>query len=302
MLAAADLNQRLAIAGEVEFTVADHGALVAQVTNAQGSGSIACQGAQVLTWAPTGQAPVVWLSSDARFTATKSLRGGIPVCWPWFGAHGQDAAKPAHGFARNLDWAVRETASTPEGTRIVFGFTPGVEQQALWPHSADLTLTVVLGKTLRLVLTTRNTGGETIAITQALHTYFHVGDIAAVQVEGLEGTEYIDKVVSGDPRIIQDGPIGIDQEVNRIYLGCPGSVAIRDESLGRRILIDKSGSASYVVWNPWAETGAKFGDMGPDGYRQMLCVETTNAASDTATIAPGGAYELTSEYRVEPLS
>jgi glucose-6-phosphate 1-epimerase len=301
MLAAADLNQRFAIPGEVEFKVADHGALVAQVTNAKGSGAIACQGAQVLTWTPTGQAPVVWLSSDARFQPTKSLRGGIPVCWPWFGAHAQDPAKPAHGFARNLDWAVRETASTPEGTRIVFGFTPGEAQQALWPHNAELTLTVVLGDALRLVLTTRNTGAEPIVITQALHTYFRVGDIAAVHVTGLEGCDYIDKAISGDPRIRQEGPIGIDREVNRIYLGCPGSVAILDEALGRRIVIDKSGSASYVVWNPWAETGAKFGDMGPDGYRQMLCVETTNAWDDTSTIAPGGTDELTSEYRVESL-
>ncbi len=301
MLAAADLNQRLAIPGEVEFQVAGHGALVAQVTHAQGSGAIACQGAQVLTWAPKGQAQVVWLSSDARFQPTKSLRGGIPVCWPWFGAHAQDPAKPAHGFARNLDWEVRETASTPAGTRIVLGYTPGDAQRALWPHSADLTLTAILGETLHLALTTRNTGAEPFTITQALHTYFHVGDIAAVRVEGLEGCDYIDKAVSGDPRIRQDGPILIDRELNRIYLGCPGSVAIVDESLGRRIQIDKSGSSSYVVWNPWAETGAKFGDMGPDGYRQMLCVETTNAWDDTVTVAPGAEYVLTSEYRVLPL-
>lgn len=301
MLAAEDLNQRFARPGEVEFKVADHGALVAQVANAQGSGSIACQGAQVLTWAPAGQPPVVWLSTDARFQATKSLRGGIPVCWPWFGAHAQDPAKPAHGFARNLDWQVRETASTPQGTRIVMAFTPGEAQRSLWPHAADLSLAVTLGKTLRLVVTTRNTGAEPIVITQALHTYFHVGDIASVRVDGLDGCDYIDKAVSGDPRIRQEGPILIDREVNRIYLGCPGPVAIVDESLGRRILIDKSGSASYVVWNPWAETGAKFGDMGPDGYRRMLCVETTNAWTDTATIAPGAEYELTSEYRVEAI-
>jgi glucose-6-phosphate 1-epimerase len=301
MLTAADLNQRFARPGEVEFKVADHGALVAQVANAAGSGAIACQGAQVLTWAPAGQAPVVWLSPDARFQATKSLRGGIPVCWPWFGAHAEDPSMPAHGFARNLDWDIRETATTPEGTRVLMGFTPGEAQRALWPHSAELTLAVTMGKTLRLILTTRNKGAEPIAITQALHTYFHVGDIGAVRVEGLEGCDYIDKATRGDPRIQQEGPIAVDREVNRIYLGCPGPVAIVDEALRRRILIDKSGSGSYVVWNPWAETGAKFGDMGPDGYRKMLCVETTNAWTDTAAIAPGAEYALTSEYRVERL-
>jgi glucose-6-phosphate 1-epimerase len=301
MLVAADLNQRFARPGEVEFRVANHGALVAELTHALGHASIALQGAQVLNWIPKGQAPVVWLSSDARFQATKSLRGGAPVCWPWFGAHAQDPSKPAHGFARNLDWEVLETSSTQAGTRILLGFTPGEAQRPLWPHQASLTLAVTLGETLSLVLTTRNTGAESITITQALHTYFHVGDIAGARVEGLSGCEYIDKAVSGDPCIRQDGAITIDREVNRIYLGCPGSVAIVDESLKRRIRIAKSGSASYVVWNPWAETGAKFGDMGPDGYRQMLCVETTNAWTDTVTIPAGGDYALTSEYRVEAL-
>jgi len=301
MLTAADLNRRFALPGELDFRVADHGALVAHVTNALGSGSVACQGAQVLTWTPSGQSPVIWLSEEARFQATKSLRGGIPVCWPWFGAHAQDPSKPAHGFARNLDWEVCETASTAAGTRVVMAFTPSEAQRALWPHTAELTLAMTLGETLRLVLSTRNTGAEPIVITQALHTYFRVGDISGVRVEGLEGCEYIDKAASGDPCLRQQGPIAIDREVNRIYLGCPGPVAIVDESLGRRILIDKSGSSSYVVWNPWAETGAKFGDMGPEGYRRMLCVETTNAWTDTAAIEPGAVYELTSEYRVAPL-
>jgi len=294
------LNEKFGIENEAIFREADHGALVAEIRNEAGNGTVAVQGGQVLGWAPARQPPVIWLSPAARFAAGKSLRGGAPVCWPWFGPHPEDPKKPAHGFARNRDWILREVASLPGATRIDMGFTPNDEERVMWPHDAELILSVTFGARLRFDLTTRNTGAEAISITQAVHTYFHVGDIAAVRVEGLDGCEYIDKTGS-DARIRQEGPIFIDGEVNRIYLGCPGEVSIRDESLSRRIRVTKQGSASYVVWNPWAETGAKFGDMGDDGYRHMLCVETTNAASDAVTIAPGTTVTLSTEYAIEAL-
>jgi glucose-6-phosphate 1-epimerase len=294
------LNRAFGIAGQVLFRVGDRGALVAEVTNRSGSGTIAIPGAQVLSWTPAGQEPVVWLSPVARFAPGKSLRGGAPVCWPWFGPHPQDPDKPAHGFARNRDWDVHEVANLAGGTLIVMGFVPDGTERAMWPHDAELTLTVILGEQLTFDLTTKNTGSESISLTQAIHTYFRVGDVDAVRVEGLEGCEYIDKT-GGNARIRQEGPILIDREVNRIYLGCPGEADILDRSLHRRIRVTKEGSTSYVVWNPWAETAAKFGDMGEDGYRHMLCVETTNAASDAVTVAPGGICTLSTEYAVEPL-
>jgi glucose-6-phosphate 1-epimerase len=300
MKEAETLNKKLAIAGELVFRTGSQGALIADVSNAQGAGTIAIQGAQILSWAPAGQAPVVWLSPAAKFAPGKSLRGGAPVCWPWFGPHPQDPTKPAHGFARNRDWEVQDVASVKDGTRVVMRFTPNDAERVIWPHDAELTLAVTLGARLRAELSTCNTGGKVIELTQAIHTYFHVGDIAKVRVEGLEGCDYIDKMAA-DAIVRQQGPIRIDREVNRIYLGCPGDAVIVDESLRRRIRVAKHGSSSYVVWNPWAETGAKFGDMGAEGYRHMLCVETTNAASDLATVVPGGTYTLATEYLVEAL-
>jgi glucose-6-phosphate 1-epimerase len=296
----ASLNERFGIDGELVFVVGHHGAEVARVTNAAGTAEIALQGAQVLTWAPAGQPAVVWLSPAAKFAAGKSLRGGAPVCWPWFGPHPDDPAKPGHGFARNLDWEVVAAERTAAGTRLVLGFTPGAAQQALWPYQATLELAVTAGERLAMELETRNTGTIPLSITQALHTYFHVGDIASARVEGLDGCEYIDKV-EGGARRRQAGAITIDGEVDRVYLGCPGEVAIVDEALRRRIRIAKGGSHSCVVWNPWAEKGAKFGDMGEDGYRRMLCVETTNAGDDVVTIASGKSFTLATEYGVEAL-
>lgn len=292
------LNERFGIVGEARFEIADHGAAVLSVTNERCTGSIAIQGAQILTWTPTGAAPVVWLSSDARFKPGKSLRGGAPVCWPWFGPHPSEADRPNHGFARNLDWEIDEVSSVSDGTRVVMSFTPGEAERAIWPHTATLRLTVLFGDRLYAELETHNTGPDAFALTQALHTYFHVGDIAQVQVDGLEGCGYVDKT-RDQGRFVQEGPITIDREVDRIYLDCPGEVAIVDAALGRRIRISKTGSRSTVVWNPWAEVGAKFGDMGEDGYRHMICVETTNAGDDLVTVGSGDRYRLTTEYALE---
>jgi D-hexose-6-phosphate mutarotase len=296
----ATLEQNFGISGIVEFRTSDHGAVLAQIDNAQATASLARQGAQLLTWAPTGQPPVVWLSPAARFTAGKSLRGGAPVCWPWFGAHPDDAAKPAHGFARNIDWKIVETARLRDVTRIMLRLLPEPAQCALWPHSAELTLTVTVGERLRLELTTRNTGADDFRLTQALHTYFHVGDIGATRIEGLDGKTYVDRA-AGDARVVQDGPVIVRGEVDRIYLDCPGETTIVDEALQRCIRIGKQGSRSCVVWNPWADKGAKLGDMGEDGYRHMVCVETCNAWDDVVDVAAGTEYTLSTEYSVEPI-
>ena len=160
-------------------------------------------------------------------------------------------------------------------------------------------LSITMGEALEMALTTRNQGKTEFTISQALHTYFNVGDIAGVRVEGLEGKEYIDKV-AGETSLQQKGAITIDGEVDRVYLDCPEDLIIVDEVLKRRVRIARQGSNSAVVWNPWAEKGAAFGDMGEEGYRNMLCVETSNVAKDTITLQPGKSFTQLSRYTVEP--
>ena len=292
------LNEQFSIPGLIEFVDNDQGALVARMETSQGTMEVARQGAQLLFWTPKDQAPVVWMSPHAQFKRGKSLRGGSPVCWPWFGPHPENNSLPGHGFARNLEWRMLETSRLKDATRITMIFEPGEEQQKDWPHQAELTLSITMGEALEMELTTRNRGETAFTITQALHTYFHVGDIARVRVEGLEGKEYIDKV-AGEACHLQEGPVSIDREVDRIYLDCPEDLVIVDEALKRRIRITRQGSNSAVVWNPWAEKGAAFGDMGEEGYRNMLCVETTNAAKDTVTLNPGESFTQVSRYTVE---
>lgn len=296
----ATLNEKFAIPGLIEFTDDVHGALATLVDTPQGSMAIARQGAQLLYWTPRGQEPVVWLSPQAIFKPGKSLRGGAPVCWPWFGAHPEDASLPGHGFARNLEWRMLETTRLRDAVRVRMIFEPGVEQLNIWPHQADLVLSITMGDTLEMELTTRNLGSSPFTLTQALHTYFHVGDIDKVHVRGLDGKHYIDKV-GATTRRQQDGAVRIDREVDRVYLDCPEDTIIVDESLKRRIVVAKEGSNSTVVWNPWSEKGAAFGDLGDEGYRHMLCVETCNAADDTITVEPGQRYTLATRYTVEAM-
>ena len=293
------LNQKFGIPDLLQFVENDQSAQVVRVESPFGSMEIARQGAQLLFWTPKNQAPVVWLSPQAAFKEGKSLRGGAPICWPWFGAHPENPQLPGHGFARNIDWRMLETSRLRDAIRVTMILEPGEEQLKIWPHMAELTLSITMGEAMEIALTTNNISDKPLVITQAVHTYFHVGDIARVQVEGLENKEYIDKA-GEETRRRQQGAVTIDREVDRIYLDCPEDVVIVDEALQRRIRISKQGSNSTVVWNPWIEKGAAFGDMGEEGYRNMLCVETTNAAEDCIIVKPGESFTQTSRYTVEP--
>lgn len=292
------LNEKYSIPGAIEFVNNEQGALVARVATPYGAMEVALQGAQLLFWTPKDQAPVIWLSPEAKFKQGKSLRGGVPVCWPWFGPHPENSALPGHGFARNLDWQVLETSQLKDAIRISMKFVPGEEEKKNWPHQAELILSITMGEALEMELTTHNQANSEFSMTQALHTYFNVGDISRVQIEGLEGKEYIDKVGEETCRH-QQGAVTIDSEVDRVYMDTTEDLVIVDAALERRIRIAREGSHSAVVWNPWVEKGAAFGDMGEDGYRNMLCVETTNAAKDIITVKPGESFTQRSRYTLE---
>jgi len=293
------LNSRFSLA-QLQFKETN-GLIVVEIDNQHASASICLQGAHIMTWAPKGQKPVIWLSQDAKVAPGKSIRGGVPVCWPWFGPHASDAGFPGHGFARTVMWEmIGAKALKDGGTWVAFRLQPTDATRAQWPHPSELVLQVVIGKTLDIDLGTLNTGKQPITIGDALHTYFEIGDIGQTAIHGLDGIAYLDKVDGGAQKQ-QAGPVSIYQEVDRIYLNTDHDCVIEDTALQRRIRIQKLGSHSTVVWNPWIEKANKMGDLGPDGYRKMLCVESTNAANDTITLAPKAEHHLWVRYSVEAL-
>ncbi len=296
------VNARLGIPGQVLFKAGAGGLAVVEVTNAQASATIALQGAHLMTWTPRGQKPVIWLSRAAKFVPGKSIRGGVPICWPWFGPHVSEAAFPAHGFARTVLWeAISVEALSTGSTRLMFRLIANDATRAQWPYATPLECRMTIGSELEIELATRNLSNSAITIGDALHTYFEVSDARKISIHGLDACPYLDKV-DGGKRKQQSGPVTINAEVDRIYLDSTADCLIDDPGFQRRLRIAKRGSRSTVVWNPWIEKAAKMGDLGENGYLNMVCVESTNAADDVVTIAPGAEHRLWVRYSVESLS
>jgi glucose-6-phosphate 1-epimerase len=293
------LNEQFAIAQHITFAATAAGLPVADIRNSYATASVAVQGGHVITFQPHGQQPVLWVSSLSAFEPGKTIRGGIPVCWPWFGAHPTDASKPFHGFVRAAMWQVRGTSVGPQDvTKIRLGLTESEASLALWPYAFDLEIVVTVGAQLRVELIARNRGDQPFVCGGALHSYYTVGDVRRIAIHGLDGAEYLDKV-EGFKRKSQHGPVTIEGETDRVYIDTAATCVIDDPALGRRIDIAKLGSRTTVVWNPWIEKAEQLDDFGDEEYLSMVCVETANANTDVATVAPGGEHRLSAEIGLE---
>ena len=285
----------------LSFTMGEGDIIVVEVHNQHASAKISLQGAHILSWIPNDEEEVIWLSKDATFAKGKSVRGGVPICWPWFGAYATEESFPAHGFARTVNWQVTKTEALENGTTNI-SFTTQVldENKSMWPVDTHVEYQLNIGKKLEIELITHNNGTAPIIIGQALHTYLNVGDVSNVLLHGLDDTEYLDKLENFSSKH-QHGPVVIDKEVDRIYLNTSNDCVIEDKVFKRNIIIIKCGSNSTVVWNPWQETANKMGDLGKEGYTKMLCVESCNAADDVVTIEAGKAHHLWAQYEVQKL-
>jgi len=295
----AQLNQAYGLDGQISFGAGKGGFPDIEVTNDQATALISLYGGQVLSFQPCGvAADLLFVSETAYYQTGKAIKGGVPVCWPWFGPDPEGKGRPSHGFVRNRLWQVQSTQGLPGGaTQVVLGLSDTDETRELWPHAFELALEITVGRTLQLMLSSRNVGDRPFDITQALHTYFTVGDIAQTTVQGLDGTTYIDKV-DGQKVKPQSGPIAIAGEVDRIYQGVPSELMIVDGASDRRIRITSTGNQTAVVWNPWVEISKQSGDLTDDAYQQFVCVETTNAADDVVTVAPQSEYRLAVTYDI----
>jgi len=293
------LNQCHSLPDRLRFAPGPGGLPTAFVTADSCEGSLVLQGAHVLHFQPRGQQPVLWASRHSFFAPGRPIRGGIPVCWPWFGAHPSDPAKPGHGFARTSAWEVRETGSTAQGVWLELGLASNPTTLALWPHPFSLRLRALFGTQLQVELHARNDGDQSFTCTGALHSYFAVSRASDLCITGLEGSSFFDKV--GGAPLQQEGPIRITAETDRVYQDTTAECVVEDPGLGRRIHIAKEGSRSTVVWNPWSAKAARLEDFGDEEYQGMVCVETANAASDQIALPPGEGHRLQTTIRVEPI-
>jgi D-hexose-6-phosphate mutarotase len=267
----------------------------------EGEAHVFLQGAHVSHFQPKGEKPVLWMSGESRFEAGKPIRGGVPVCFPWFGPKAGAPDAPMHGFARILTWAVSEVTREPDGgLRAVLELSAEAAARGGFPHELALSLSVSVGRSLRMALTVRNVNGAAATIEAALHSYFAVSDVRQVHIRGLEGVGYVDKTAAMARKHGEHEPIAIAAETDRVYLGTAATVTIEDPGWRRRTLISKSGSATTVVWNPWIARAKAMPDFGDDEWTGMVCVETANAGDDAVTLAPGASQVMTATLEVLP--
>jgi glucose-6-phosphate 1-epimerase len=274
-------------------------------------------GAHVAAWTPAlsrggtgergpGEQPALFLSPRSAFGGGKAIRGGIPVCFPWFAARRDDprpGGRPSlsHGFARTRRFHVEDVVVQDNGrVELVFLLVSDDDTLALWPHAFEARLTVSLGESLMVSFAVTNVDDAPFEYEAALHTYLEVGDVAAVRLTGLEGTTFIDKMADNAESSSGASPLVLQGPTDRIFTGTRAAVVIDDPVLRRRIHVDKQGSHTTVVWNPWLVGAATMADLGGDAWRHFVCVEAANTWPQPVFLPPGATHTLTQRLRVVP--
>ncbi|UYP30600.1 D-hexose-6-phosphate mutarotase [Pseudomonas sp. Z8(2022)] len=259
------------------------------------------QGAQILGYRQAEQPPLIWLSPDAAYRTGQSVRGGVPVCWPWFGdlqrnpqavqAHYQLEQAPAHGLVRALDWELLSIDEEDDAVTLRFAYDTRNRPLEGWPRDVGLSFVVRLADDLSMGLETHNRGDTPLTLSQALHSYFAVSDVRQVSVEGLQGCRYIDTLLDWQEMRQQEAPV-FDAETDRIYFDTPARLSIVDPGWGRRIHLDTRGSRSAVLWNPWIDKARRLSQFPDEAWQDMLCIETANVLEDVVQLQPDERHRL----------
>ena len=295
------LNRGFGIDGVVAFE-AGQGNLTRIVITAQDAVAHVCTlGAHVTHWQPEGHEPVLWLSGRSWFEPDKPIRGGVPVCLPWFNVKPDEPDAPRHGLARTMTWQVVSAEHNDDSSAsVTLELQSDDETLAVWPHPFTFRHQITVGEELTMSLTVSNPGDRPLVFTEALHSYFNVGDVRKATVTGLERAPYINTVggearqAAGDPH-----PVTFTGETDRVYTGTTSTCILHDPVLGRQIAIQKSGSHSTVVWNPWVAKASAMEDFGDDEWPGTLCIETANIADDAVVLVPGACHTMTAGIRAD---
>ncbi|HDM8160660.1 TPA: D-hexose-6-phosphate mutarotase [Vibrio harveyi] len=262
---------------------------VVRVIHEKATAGIALHGGHVVSFTPAGKEDLIWMSEKAIFDGKAALRGGIPVCWPWFGR----IAAPAHGFARTAEWELVEHRENDNGVIVELALFPTEETHDIWPHMFDARLMVEISDQLKVTLKVTNIDDAEWTFSGALHTYLNVGDIKQAQTTGM-GPKYIDSLKEGE--ICQGGDVlQLTDTIDRVYTQPEAQILVKDAVLNRTLSVENQGHNSAVLWNPWATGAQGMGDMADNGYETMLCVESTVHAPSIKqgkTLQPGETHEL----------
>jgi glucose-6-phosphate 1-epimerase len=260
------------------------------VENENGRAEIYSNGAHVTSFTPRGaEHDLLWLSQESHWQEGKPIRGGVPLCFPWFGPKEGDPDAPAHGVARTGQWELKEMHEAEASTSLVFVPSQEVASNLFWPRGCQVEFTVDVGEALGMSFAVENVSGEEIAYEVALHTYFSVGDARQVLVRGLEGVGFFDKV-AGSEREGENEAVHFTAETDRVYQSA-STCALDDPLWNHSIAILKQNSNSTVVWNPWVKKSAVMPDFGDAEWTRMACIETANVGANRVVLKPRESHE-----------
>ena len=290
------LVENFAIPGVLSFRETG-GLLFADLTSPAASASLCLQGAHLLHWQPVGQQPVLFLSQRSDMAPGKAIRGGIPLLFPWFGPRHDGGEGPAHGFARIQPWNLAFAAISGEELHLTLTQGPTDLSRSLGFDHFKLVLQITIGNSLKLQFTVANDGSAPLLYEEGMHTYFAVGDVHEITVQGLDGTSYIDKKDDFKVKPQPGGSMHITAPTDRVYLDTTATCTIKDQVLKRTITVEKTNSHSTVVWNPWGEMS----DIQPDGWHEFVCVETVNVGAQSVTLAPGKRHTMQAHITIAAL-
>jgi len=273
--------------------------VMVDIENEHGAATLTSFGATLLSYRPNNGADVLWVSDTALYDGKKPVRGGVPVCWPWFGPYDasmlgpdpSDEHKKGHGIARYVVWDLESVTTVGNGTQVVFVLEPDDEIRKSWPLDFSLRLQVTLGEKLEMTLVGENRSDRDWRVSEAFHTYFSVAQADGLLVRGLDGATCIDKLAGGED-CVQSGEVRMTTPMEQVFVGNPGAMVIEDQGNARDIVIERDHSASSVLWNPGPEGVKSFADMPDDQYRKTVCVEVANALDDAYELKAGASHSM----------
>jgi glucose-6-phosphate 1-epimerase len=297
---AAELDRRFGVPSVATVGEGNGGLPRVQITGSKAEGEMYLHGAQVTSWKPAGYEEVLFLSTKSRWQDGQAIRGGIPICFPWFRGKVNAPHAPAHGFVRTKTWHLESIVESDAGVAVSMYTDSNEHTRSWWPADFRLVHRVVFGAELTLELTCTNTGTTPLRFEQALHTYNRVADVESVRVRGLDSVHFLDNTNSNMEKT-QHGDVTIAAQTDSAYLNTMDDVDLIDAPMGRRIRLRKVNSLSTVVWNPWQEGAAGLRDLGDGEWKQFLCVEASNILSVAVDLAPRQEHKMTAVLSVAKL-
>jgi glucose-6-phosphate 1-epimerase len=300
MMTTEKFNQQFGIDKLVTFTKGKGGFTMININSRHATAEISLYGAHLLSYIPKGEKDILWMSEQSLFETGKAIRGGVPICFPWFGPHQTDKNKPQHGFARLQEWNLAAVdQSDNETITVSLSLQESPFSLELWPNSFKAIAAFIMGEQLEIKLTVTNTGKEAFEYSDALHTYFNISDITAINIEGLQNASYYEGF-GMDLKTQQTSLLSFHSETNRRYIDHRIDCIIDDPGYGRKIRSGKAGSKVTVVWNPGEATAKTMADIHPDGYKTYVCAEPANAypGIDMVNLAPGESHTLSTSIRI----